>query len=103
MWHGRIRNRAVSREWHAGESWLAREAAEGAVSTPRGRWDEWHLVLGNAFGHLAFHLGAGPGQPAVVIPPPLLYHTMSRPLRATLSERHPEGTALPGTNPDAIT
>src|SRR5262249_29184395 len=32
---------------------------------------EWHLVLGNAFRHLAFHLGAGLGQPVVVIAPPL--------------------------------
>jgi hypothetical protein len=34
-----------------------------------GRCEEWHLVLGNAFRHLAFHLGAGLGQPAVVVSP----------------------------------
>src|SRR5262245_26596036 len=34
--------------------------------------DEWHLLLGNAFRHLAPDLGAGPGQPVVVVPPPLL-------------------------------
>src|SRR5262249_23492377 len=34
--------------------------------------DEWHLLLGDAFRHLASNLGAGPGQPVVVIPPPLL-------------------------------
>src|SRR5262249_20970147 len=34
---------------------------------------EWHLVLGNAFRHLAFHFGAGLGQPAVVVAPPLFH------------------------------
>ena len=34
---------------------------------------EWHLVPGNAFCHLAFHLSAGLGQPAVVIAPPLFH------------------------------
>jgi hypothetical protein len=34
--------------------------------------NEWHLVLGNAFRHLAFHLGTGLGQPVVVMPPPLV-------------------------------
>src|SRR5262245_42289630 len=43
--------------------------------------DEWHLVLGNAFRHLAFHLGAGLGQPAVVVAPPLL-HPWLVPIRA---------------------
>src|SRR5262249_51711556 len=32
---------------------------------------EWHLVLGKAFRHLAFDLGAWLGQPVVVIAPPL--------------------------------
>src|SRR5262245_2377241 len=38
-----------------------------------GRWDEWHLLAGNAFGHLAFDLGARLGQPAVVIAPALFH------------------------------
>src|SRR5579884_212012 len=38
-----------------------------------GRGDEWHLPLVNPFRHLAFHLGAWLGQPAVVIAPPLLH------------------------------
>ncbi len=33
--------------------------------------DEWHVVLVNAFRHFAFHLGAGLGQPVVVMAPPL--------------------------------
>src|SRR2546421_9077011 len=33
---------------------------------------EWHLLLGNASRHSAFHLGPGPGQPVGVVPPPLL-------------------------------
>ena len=47
----------------------------------RGRCDEWHLDLDNSFGHLAFHLSAGLGQPAVVIAPPL-FHPRLVPIRA---------------------
>ena len=36
-----------------------------------GGGQEWHLVLGKAFRHLAFDLGAWLGQPVVVIAPPL--------------------------------
>src|SRR5215208_7142758 len=34
---------------------------------------EWHLLLSPPFRHLPFHLGPGPGEPAVVVPPPLLH------------------------------
>ena len=49
---------------------MCRNPGSLRASSPscRGRGDEWHLLLGNAFGHLAFHLGPGLGQPAVVIP-----------------------------------
>jgi hypothetical protein len=46
-------------------------AFSALMRTYAGVSDEWHLVLGNAFGHRAFHLGAGLGQPVVVIAPPL--------------------------------
>ena len=49
---------------------LRRTASAGRSG---GRCDEWHLVLGNPFRHLAFHLGAGLGQPAVVVAPPLFH------------------------------
>ena len=48
--------------------WRSRGARIG------GHIDEWHLVLANAFCHLAFHLGAWLGQPAVVVAPSL-FHT----------------------------
>jgi len=46
-------------------------ASKRSAQTYFGGADEWHLVLGKAFRHLAFHLGAGLGQPVVVIAPPL--------------------------------
>src|SRR5579875_900266 len=49
--------------------------------------DEWHLDLANALCHLAFHLGAGLGQPVVVIAPPLFQPRLVpiRPIRHTMS------------------
>src|SRR5579871_2983135 len=50
----------------------ARKTTQVAICLARsGPSHEWHLVLGNAFRHLAFHLGAGLGQPVVVIAPSL--------------------------------
>jgi hypothetical protein len=51
---------------------------DGKYKTSFDQWQragvshEWHLVVGNAFRHLAFHLSAGLGQPVVVIAPTLL-------------------------------
>ena len=42
------------------------KAPEGGEDTGPNPTDEWHFVLGNSFGHRAFHLGAGLRQPAVV-------------------------------------
>ncbi len=36
------------------------------------RLDEWHLLIVTAFGHHAFQFGAGLGEPATVVLPPLL-------------------------------
>src|SRR4051812_39822080 len=37
-----------------------------------GHLAEWHLLLVSAFGHPAFHFGAGLGEPPAVVLPPLL-------------------------------
>src|SRR5262249_16381600 len=71
---------------------------------------EWHLLPGKGFRHSAFHLGPGLGQPAVVVPPPLLQPRLV-PVRAapnpvgsdrveqvaplTPNVRRPETTTMP--------
>lgn len=55
-----------------GNSGDVTSAPNSTTRTHVGVSGEWHLDVGNAFRHLAFDLGAGPGQPAVLMPPPLL-------------------------------
>jgi hypothetical protein len=79
--------------------WTAAGQSNGARGVPStyapkpssparsGPTHEWHLLLGIAFRHPAFHLGPGLGRPVVVVPPPLLQARLA-PARAA---PHPVG------------